>query len=67
MANMSYCRFQNTVIDLKDCYENMDDDELSDDEKKAKERLIDLCVDIALDFGAGINREVEEIEDSYQY
>jgi len=67
MANMSYCRVQNTVIDLKDCYENMDDDELSDDEKKAKERLIDLCVDIALDFGADISREVEEIEDSYQY
>jgi hypothetical protein len=25
MGNMSYCRFSNTLGDLGDCYENMDD------------------------------------------
>ena len=31
MANMSYCRFENTAKDLRDCLENMDvqDDEIS--------------------------------------
>jgi len=42
MANMSYCRFQNTLADLRDCADNFDDAQ-SDDEKKARERLIKLC------------------------
>jgi len=25
MSNMSYCRFENTLADLRDCYENLDD------------------------------------------
>lgn len=56
MANMSYCRFQNTLGDLRDCYESegMDDPEvLSDEERKARERLVALCVEIADDYGAG--------------
>jgi L-asparaginase II len=52
MGNMSYCRFQNTLGDLRDCYEHMDSgNELSPEEQKARERLIKLCVDIAADFG----------------
>ena len=42
MANMSYCRFHNTLVDLEDCYEHMDDD-LSEAEIRERERLIDLC------------------------
>lgn len=50
--NMSYCRFQNTLIDLQDCYEYMDNKEkLSEQEQKAHEKLIELCTHIALDFG----------------
>jgi len=49
MANMSYCRFSNTLSDLKDCYEAMDD-ELSDEERKARLKLIKLCVAIASDY-----------------
>ena len=41
MSNMSYCRFQNTLKDLRDCYENPNVN--SDDEKKAKDELIELC------------------------
>lgn len=52
MANMSYCRFENTLADLKDCHESMEDvDDLSDSEKKARRRMIDLCVAIAQEYG----------------
>ena len=49
--NMSYCRFTNTLQDLRDCYNNMDgDDELSAEEQRAKEKLIKLCVRIAVEY-----------------
>jgi hypothetical protein len=54
MGNMSYCRFQNTELDLRDCYHSMvedDGDELSDDEQKAKKRLMELCEKIIDEFG----------------
>ena len=55
MANMSYCRFSNTLSDLRDCYEHMADDDndstaISAEEKKARDRLIKLCHTIANDF-----------------
>lgn len=54
MANMSYCRFQNTVPDLQDCCEALDElgfESLSSEEHRAAIRLISLCRDIAIDFG----------------
>jgi len=48
--NMSYCRFHNTLADLQDCYEHIEDSDLSDMEQKAKDKLIDLCIDIAADY-----------------
>lgn len=54
MGNMSYCRFENTLGDLRDCYEHMDDEEyLSVDERKAFKRLVQLCSDISIDYGDG--------------
>lgn len=49
MSNMDHCRFTNTLEDLRDCYEHMDDEDLSEAEAKARLRLIKLCVDIAVD------------------
>lgn len=43
MSNMSYCRFQNTLEDLHDCYDNLYDDDLSEEETRARKRLIKLC------------------------
>lgn len=50
MPNMSYCRFQNTLRDLKECYDNWygdreddEDEPLSAEELRARERLLDLC------------------------
>jgi hypothetical protein len=47
MPNMSYCRFQNTLPDLRDCEEHLDDDDLSQEEKRARDRLIKVCIEIA--------------------
>ena len=44
--NMSYCRFQNTLADLQDCAEHIEDENLSFEEKHAMKRLIALCGDI---------------------
>lgn len=39
MPNMGYCRFYNTVGDLEDCLEHLED-ELSPEENRARKRLI---------------------------
>lgn len=54
--NMPYCRFRNTVEDLKDCYENMDDMEMSEEEKQARIKLIKVCMDIAGDYRYEVER-----------
>lgn len=47
MANMSYCRFENTYYDLKDCVEAMAEEEkLSQSEEKYKQKLIKLCSEV---------------------
>ena len=50
MANMSYCQFENTLKDLKQCYRSMvNDDKLSESEQQAKDELIKLCLVIVSD------------------
>jgi hypothetical protein len=51
MSNMSYCRFENTLQDLRDCYESWDEKLTSETEIKAKARLLKLCQDIVGDYG----------------
>lgn len=50
MSNMSYCRFRNTLPDLRDCFENMDEPINDEDEEKARVRLIKLCMKIAEEY-----------------
>ena len=57
MANMSYCRFQNTLADLRDCYATLFDD-LSPEEDRVRQQLVDLCRRISLEFD-GIEEEEE--------
>jgi hypothetical protein len=47
---MSYCRFENTVSDLRDCYDNMDSNDLSRSEFYARRHLIELCMTIACEY-----------------
>ena len=54
MANMSYCRFENTLSDLRDCKEALDNgEELSSREAKKAKALLALC------------REIAEYDDNY--
>ena len=55
MSNMSYCRFQNTLRDLKDCLDALCDidgnlSELSKEEARAADNLILVCEEIAGNF-----------------
>ena len=56
MSNMSYCRFENTYRDLRDCYENMEG-KLSNDEAAYRQKLIKLCAEILTECceGDGLN------------
>jgi len=48
--NMSYCRFENTLRDLRDCYNNMDSNDLSKSEFYERRHLIELCMSIACEY-----------------
>lgn len=50
MGNMHYCRFENTLGDLRECYDDMDSNDLSESEQKARKRLVKLCRQIADDY-----------------
>jgi hypothetical protein len=56
MSNMGYCRFENTLADLRDCASElstmMNLDQLSSSEAKAANSLIRLCRKIAEDWDA---------------
>jgi hypothetical protein len=43
MSNLSYCRFQNTLGDLTDCEEHIND-ELSKNEENERVDLIQCCI-----------------------
>lgn len=67
MGNMSYCRFQNTLGDLEDCFEALNSGnafsrDMMDDERKARDKLISLCRDIYLEFSDEVIDENEEEE-----
>ena len=55
MANMGYCRFSNTLADLRDCQDALSEmndyeKELSPEEAKAARRLFKLCRELADDY-----------------
>lgn len=56
--NMSHCRFYNTLAALRECSETLAVSEhrnpidgLSDEEKKAAQKLLKLCGELAADYG----------------
>jgi hypothetical protein len=53
MGNMSYCRFENTYHDLRDCAENWDVE--SEDEKIYQQQIIKLCKEI-------VGHHIDELE-----
>lgn len=63
MANMSYCRFQNTLEDLRDCAQHVTDIDLDEDEHRARKRLVALCQEIVEEYEAADMEEDEEEDD----
>lgn len=68
MANMSYCRFENTFKDLVDCngalidfLDNQENEITSKEERMYAKKLIQLCHDIA------DNYEIEDIDRQAEY
>jgi hypothetical protein len=52
MANMSYCRYENTLKDLADCLqalrkESEEGSDLSESELSARDQLLALCSTVA--------------------
>ena len=40
MANMSYCRFENTLSDLKDCFNNIEYEAENERDERARKKMI---------------------------
>jgi hypothetical protein len=66
MGNMSYCRFENTLADMRDCLhalENgLDAEELSDYEISALRNFADTAAQIA-SFDNNIENVIEEFQE----
>ena len=60
MSNMSYCRFHNTLMDLRDCEEYVNDFNLSKEENENRIALIKVCRRIANQF------EDEDLEEYFE-
>ena len=58
MPNMSYCRFSNTLGDLQDCYDHINDG-LRGEENRARKNLIELCQQIAADYSDQTREELD--------
>jgi hypothetical protein len=63
MANLDYCKFENTQDDLQRCWMLMDEtSDLSNSERHARERLIRTCIKVALRHGAEIGYDVSAVD-----
>ena len=64
MANMSYCRFQNTSNDLQDCvYSLEEENHLSTEEFSAMQKMISIAtefLELAEDYKNSSNEKEEE-------
>ena len=66
MANMSYCRFQNTLGDFEDCVDAIDNaNELSLDEQRAAFWLIKKARELAEQFEDQSDEEIKEFLASF--
>ena len=61
MGNMGYCRFRNTLADLNDCYDSLDEHGLSKEEEKARNKLVRLCQHIAENYSDDYLEEGDDL------
>ena len=46
MGNMSYCRFENTMDDLRDCLRHIDHEAENDRDESARQAMLELFREI---------------------
>ena len=67
MANMSYCRFENTARDLRDCVHAIENGEHTDDlssyEKDGLEEILSLCEQLFF-MKEEIEQSLEQVENN---
>jgi hypothetical protein len=65
MANMSYCRFENTYKDLYECEDALYSGDIAENhtERKYAKKLIALCKKISESFDEDDIEDVDEEED----
>lgn len=64
MPNMSYCRFQNTLNDLRDCAAHFEDDDLSMEENLARARMLEVMAEMLE--AAGLSIDVDQLEEAVE-
>lgn len=64
MPNMSYCRFRNTLNDLRDCQEALHDP-VSRNESAARASMVSVMA--AMLAKLGVNIDPDEVKDAVQY
>ena len=58
MSNMSYCRWQNTLNDLRDCAASLEEREaLSREERRAALATLQLCATMLEDLGVALDTD----------
>ncbi len=65
MSNMGYCRFHNTVQDLYDVKDHLQDTDLSESESDKRKELLNLCKRIVSEEYPELVKE--EIYDTIDY
>ena len=69
MANMSYCRFENTYRDLVDCLRALSGsgaDSLSDSELQYANMMMQVCEDIVHNYDDEVKDELEFRKDEVE-
>ena len=58
MANMSYCRFENTLNDLVDCFQNISEEAENSRDERARKQMIEFLFE-NIDFIEDLKRELD--------
>ena len=54
MGNMSYCRFENTMNDLRDCLRHIDQEAENDRDESERQEMLELFREICEDWDGNV-------------
>ena len=54
MSNMSYCRFENTMSDLRDCLRHINSEAENNYDEEARWEMIQLFTEVAEEFDGNV-------------